>query len=211
MGAERQASATSVDGVVNDDLDAVRLGRKLRAMRTDEGLTLQDLAGRAGVSQSLISQVERGIASPSITTLRRLAAALSVPIAALFVEHDQAEGGAEEFDGRRIIVRRGERKGLRVRRSRVEYELLTPDLNRAIEFLWIEYAPRSRTHPTPMSHPGEENAVCIEGAVVVSIEGREYVLGPGDSISFDSGRPHQVENRSDERAVLVSAITPPSF
>ncbi|MDO8187671.1 cupin domain-containing protein [Conexibacter sp. JD483] len=189
----------------------MRLGRQLRTIRTDGRLTLQELARRAGVSQSLISQVERGIASPSITTLRRLAAALDVPIAALFVEHDQAEGSAEELDGKRIIVRSGERKGLRVHRSRVEYELLTPDLNREIEFLWIEYAPRSRTHPAPMSHPGEENAVCIEGSVVVTIEGREYVLGPGDSISFDSGRSHQVENRSDERAVLISAITPPSF
>ncbi|MBB4661389.1 cupin domain-containing protein [Conexibacter arvalis] len=211
MGADRQAPAASADGASEDELDGVRLGGQLRAIRTDQGLTLQELAGRAGVSQSLISQVERGIASPSITTLRRLAAALNVPIAALFVEHDQAESSAEELDGKRIIVRRGERKGLRVQRSRVEYELLTPDLNRAIEFLWIEYAPRSRTHPTPMSHPGEENAVCIEGTVVVTIEGREYVLGPGDSISFDSGRPHQVENRSGERAVLVSAITPPSF
>jgi quercetin dioxygenase-like cupin family protein len=62
-----------------------------------------------------------------------------------------------------------------------------------------------------MAHPGEENAVCLEGSVVVTIDGQDFVLNEGDSISFDSGRPHQVENRTDERAVLVSAITPPSF
>jgi quercetin dioxygenase-like cupin family protein len=62
-----------------------------------------------------------------------------------------------------------------------------------------------------MAHPGEENAVCLDGSVVVTIDRQEFVLTEGDSISFDSGRPHQVENRTEKRAVLVSAITPPSF
>jgi quercetin dioxygenase-like cupin family protein len=109
------------------------------------------------------------------------------------------------------VVRRHERKGLHVPRSKVVYELLTPDLNRKVEFIWIEYEPGSVTHPEPMSHPGEENAICLEGSVVVIIEGQEFVLNEGDSISFESGRPHQVENRSNERAILISAITPPAF
>lgn len=95
-------------------------------------------------------------------------------------------------------------------RSKVVYELLTPDLNRRIEFLWIEYEPGAVTDPEPMGHPGEENAVCLEGTVVVTIAGQEFVLEEGDSISFDCGRPHQVENRSRRRAILVSAITPPA-
>ena len=84
-------------------------------------------------------------------------------------------------------------------------------LNRQIEFLWIEYAPGATAHPSPMSHPGEENAVCLEGSVVVTIDDEGFVLGEGDSISFDSGRLHQVENQTTERAVLISAITPPAF
>ena len=50
-----------------------------------------------------------------------------------------------------------------------------------------------------MSHPGEENAVCLEGSVVVTIDHQEFVLTDGDSISFDSGRPHQVENRGNRK------------
>jgi transcriptional regulator with XRE-family HTH domain len=191
--------------------EALELGRKIRALRLQEGMTLQRLATAVGVSQSLISQVERGLASPSITTLRRIASALNVPIAALFLGSGEASNGETDRLGRRLVVRRHERKGLHVPRSKIAYELLTPDLNRKIEFLWIEYQPGSVTHPAPMSHPGEENAVCLEGSVVVTIEGQEFVLGEGDSISFDSGRPHQVENRTSERAVLVSAITPPAF
>lgn len=191
--------------------EALELGRKIRAVRLQAGMTLQKLARAAGVSQSLVSQVERGLASPSITTLRRLAGALGVPIAALFLGSSEASNGETDRLGRRLVVRRPERKSLHVPRSKVVYELLTPDLSRRIEFLWIEYEPGSVTHPAPMSHPGEENAVCLEGSVVVSIEGDEFVLGKGDSISFDSGRPHQVENRTDSRAILISAITPPAF
>jgi transcriptional regulator with XRE-family HTH domain len=191
--------------------EMLEVGRKIRVRRLQAGLTLQRLASAVGVSQSLISQVERGLASPSITTLRRIAAALDVPIAALFLGDDVASHGETDRLGRRLVVRRAERKRLHVPRSKIGYELLTPDLNRKVEFLRIQYEPGSVTHPAPMSHPGEENAVCLEGSVVVTIDGHDFVLNEGDSISFDSGRPHQVENRTDKRAVLISAITPPSF
>ena len=189
----------------------LEVGRKIRARRQQAGLTLQRLASAVGVSPSLISQVERGRASPSITTLRRIAAALEVPIAALFLGDQAPSPGETDRMGKRLVVRRPERKRLHVPRSKIGYELLTPDLNRKVEFLWIQYEPGSVTHPAPMAHPGEENAVCLEGSVVVTIDGQDFVLNKGDSISFDSGRPHRVENRTNKRAVLVSAITPPSF
>jgi transcriptional regulator with XRE-family HTH domain len=205
MSAEPTSPTTELEE------EALELGREIRALRLQAGLTLQSLAGAAGVSQSLISQIERGLASPSITTLRRIAASLNVPIAALFLGSAEASDGETDTLRRRLVVRRDERKGLHVPRSKIVYELLTPDLNRRIEFLWIEYEPGAVTRPAPMSHQGEENAICLEGSVVVTIDEQEFVLNEGDSISFDSGRPHQVENRTGERAVLVSAITPPAF
>jgi transcriptional regulator with XRE-family HTH domain len=194
-----------------EEEEALELGSEIRALRLQAGLTLQRLGRAAGVSQSLLSQIERGLASPSITTLRRIAAALDVPIATLFLGSAEASSGETDRLGRRLVVRRHERKSLHVPRSKIAYELLTPDLNRRVEFIWIEYEPGAVTVPAPMSHAGEENALCLEGSVVVTIDGQEFVLNTGDSISFDSGRPHQVENRTDERALLVSAITPPAF
>lgn len=206
-----RAAGGSVSGREHD-AEALELGSKIRALRHRAGLTLEALARAAGVSPSLVSQVERGLASPSITTLRRIAGVLDVPIAEFFVGgRAEAANGEVDRSGRRVVVRRHERKGLHVPRSGVVYELLTPDLNREIEFLWIVYEPGSLTHPVPMSHPGEENSVCLEGSVVVTIDGEEFVMNEGDSISFDSGRPHQAENRTDRRAVLVAAITPPAF
>lgn len=189
----------------------IELGMKIRTLRTQLGMTLKDLAEEAGVSQSLVSQVERGVASPSITTVRRLTGALDVPVATLFIEKDQASSPDVELEGERIVVRKDERKGLHVPKSRVSYELLTPDLNRKVEFLWIEYSPGSRSHPALMSHEGEENALCLSGSIVVTVEGNEFVLDSGDSISFDSNRAHNVENRGSDPAVVISAITPPAF
>lgn len=197
--------------VDRSDAESIAFGQKIRSLRRAANMTLQDLASVVGVSQSLISQVERGRASPSITSLRRIAAALDVPVAALFLDGAPRSNGETDRAGRRLVVRRDERKSLRVPPSRVAYELLTPDLSRQIEFIWIEYEAGSVTHPEPMSHPGEENAICIEGSVVVTIDGEDFTLNEGDSISFDSGRPHHVVNRAEDRAVLISAITPPTF
>lgn len=174
-------------------------------------MTLKELAAAAKVSQSLVSQVERGVASPSITTVRRLTGALDVSVATLFLEKNGHSSPDVEFEGERIVVRKDERKGLHVPKSRVRYELLTPDLSRKVEFLWIEYAPGSSSHPALMSHPGEENALCLRGSVVVTVEDHEFVLEAGDSISFDSSRAHNVENRAPEPATMISAITPPAF
>lgn len=192
------------------DREALALGVEIRTLRRQEGLTLRALAQAVGVSESFLSQVERGHASPSITSLRRIAAALGVPVASLFLRPNSGTSEGDRF-GEQLVVRRAERKVLHVPPSKVAYELLTPNLNRAVEFIWIEYAPGAITHPEPMSHQGEENALCIQGAVVVTIDGEEFEIESGDSISFDSGRPHQVENRGSETAVLISAISPPSF
>ena len=119
--------------------DVLELGPRIRTLRLERKLTLQAVAEKARVSQSLISQVERGLASPSVNTLRRIAGALDVPIAALFLGGEMSDDESDRA-GRRLVVRRHERKGLSVPRSKVVYELLTPDLNRKIEFIWIEYA-----------------------------------------------------------------------
>jgi transcriptional regulator with XRE-family HTH domain len=205
-------SSRATDASDEADREALQLGQKIRSIRMSSGLTLRAVAQAAGVSESLISQIERGLASPSIATLRALASALDVTVAALFLSAGDDEGSSDaELDSERIIVRKHERKSLRLPRSSVTYELLTPDLSRKIEFLWIEYTPGAVSHPQPMSHAGEENALCLEGSVVVTIEGREFTLTAGDSISIDGGRVHKVENRTTVSAVVVSAITPPSF
>jgi transcriptional regulator with XRE-family HTH domain len=192
------------------DPEALELGQTIRAFRQAGALTLDQFARQAGVSRSLLSQVERGKASPSIATLRSIARTLGVPIAALFTGGMETDGETDRF-GRRIVVRRGERRHLDADAG-ITYELLTPDINRKIEFLQVELAPGSRTPADgPSIHAGEESQLCLEGIYVLELGGQEFELHAGDSASFDPSVPHVAWNRTDERAVVIVAITPPNL
>lgn len=177
------------------------IGSRIRTIRTMRGMSSTQLAQAAGVSRGLISQLELDRANPSIDTLRKIATALASPIAAFFDE-GQSNG---------IVVRKAERKTLRIPRSGLTYQLLTPDLKRQIEFILIELAPGQGGAREPFGHPGEESALVLEGELHVWIGDEQHVLRAGDTISFNSGIPHRVENLGETPCVLVSAITPPHF
>jgi transcriptional regulator with XRE-family HTH domain len=178
------------------------LGERIRHYRTLKKMNGNELAKKAGVSRSLISQIEQGTANPSIDTLRKITQALEIPIVLLFEESNPSIG---------ILVTKNKRKMLKVPESNLVFELLTPDLNRKIEFLWIEIEPGEQVEPVAFAHEGEECAVILEGQLFFRINDEEYILNPGDSISFDSSQPHSIANPGPEKVVLVTAITPPSF
>jgi len=146
--------------------------------------------------------VEKDSPNPSIETLCKILIALEIRIALLFE-------GTLPPNGR--LVHKNSRKILRVPESNRVYELLTPDLNRKIEFIWIEIEPGKQIEPVAFAHEGEECAVIIEGQLNFWISDTEYVMNEGDSISFDSNLPHSLANLGSKKVVLVTAITPPSF
>jgi transcriptional regulator with XRE-family HTH domain len=192
------------------DDEAQELGHKIRALRTEAGLTLDTVAGQAGVSRSLISQVERGLAQPSLTTLRSIAAVLGVQMASLF--HDDNDDAAlpSEAPEQRFVVRAGHQKHVRLDAPGAEYRLLTPDGDRLIEFLWCRVAPSSSMPPGDggfQAHRGEEDAYILSGSLTYLLGGvDEVVVNAGDSISFDASIPHRVENRTTEPADVIIAI-----
>jgi transcriptional regulator with XRE-family HTH domain len=193
------------------DPGALELGSKLRSRRGAAGLTLQEVAEATGVSRSFLSQVERGLVSPSIASLRRIADALGTPMAALFVAGDEA-GATASAPGRPVVARH-ERRRLQATGSPFTYELLTRSVDGAIEFMWGYFDPGASA-PEPGAdsvHAGEEVFVCVRGSIVFTIDGEEHILEEGDSIGFDCTLPHRIENRGHTRAELVIAITPPSF
>jgi transcriptional regulator with XRE-family HTH domain len=186
------------------------LGLRLRELRRLRGLTTRALAARSGVSTSMINQIETGTSGASVSSLRRIAAGLDVPLAEFFMSNDLSEVEKEPTGPRVSVVRRGDRRRLQLPESNVVYELLTPDLTSEIEFVWIELEP---DHPPvePMSHPGRECCVVIAGTLTSVIGDEEYTLETGDSIFFDCSIPHTTENRGTETVIQISAITPPRF
>jgi len=177
------------------------LGPRIAKERLVRGLSLEDLAERAGISRGLLSQLERGIGNPSLTTLAGLAAALDVPLGSFFA------GGKNNDD---IVVRRNARKRLILADRRMKYQLLVPDLQGSLSMLYIELPPAFSNEQTPFSHTGEECELVLEGTVEAHIGSRSFLLKPGDSIRFPSAIPHWFKT-FDDPVVIVSAMTPPSF
>ena len=184
--------------------DYPEVGERLRARRRERRLSLRDLASRLGVSPSLISQIERGRAKPSVSTLYAIVAELDVSLdELLFNDRRPAppaddELGARQAAAEQALQRADSRKQIRLA-SGVVWERLTPLSEPDTEFLYVTYevgGASSGEHEF-QRHPGHEWGLVIEGRLEVRIGFEEYVLGPGDSISFDSTRPHRLANVGD--------------
>jgi transcriptional regulator with XRE-family HTH domain len=182
------------------------LGGTIRALRQERRLRTVALAKACGVSTSLISQVERGLTSPSLDVLWSVARALDVPIGTFF-QGDTIEDAPGKAP---VVVRADQRKKLGVNSS-LTYELLTPDLRHQIEFIWVEFGPGVEGPLAPFTHPGKEQMVVIQGEMHFWVDGEEYVLQAGDCITIDAARPHRAGNHSESPAIVIAAITPPSF
>lgn len=193
------------------DPDALALalagvGEKCRSLRKAKSMTLEDLATQSGVSTGLLSQLERGNGNPSFNSLVRIAHALGTPVAQLV--HAEAE--------RSPVVRRNERRSLHAPATgegeiTAIHELLTPGFDQMLEAVWVEAPPGYSTEATPFSHAGEEFGLVLSGQHEVHVDGRTYVLGPGDSVSYPSTLPHWYRNPGPEPVTAIWVITPPTF
>ena len=185
-----------------DVTSEVDVGERLRDMRRLRRATLKTIADRAGVSESFLSQVERGRASASIASLRRIAGALGVSVADLF-----------EPDGppRPRVLRRAERPSLAFGILGRKF-LLTPRPLQHLEVFVGELDPGGSTGAEPYAHgDSEELFVVISGHVQLELGGESHELGPGDSIDYRSSIAHRAANVGEERAEVMWIISPPSY
>lgn len=176
------------------------MGERLRTARQERGLTLRELAQRLRVSPSMISQIETGRASPSVSTLYTLANELDVSLdELLFNDRRPQAGQATPPSGSEVqpsLVQRAEsRKRIRLA-SGVLWERLTPLSEPDTEFLYVTYevGGASSTENEYQRHSGHEWGFVLEGTLEVRIGFDDYVLAAGDSVSFDSTVPHRLAN-----------------
>ncbi len=194
------------------------LGAKIRQKRKSLDLTLTALGRKCGVSSSFLSQIERDQAAPSVGTLHSIAQALGVPLAEFFDRADSNNGGKladtpPQKGNLAQIVRCDQRKTLIYPGSGIRNELLSPDLQRSIQMMWVIVPPGSSTgnEPVSLTHEGEECGLVLQGQVEVWVGDEHYILGPGDAIYQKSTIPHHSRNIGDTDAIIVVAITPPTF
>jgi transcriptional regulator with XRE-family HTH domain len=194
----RDLSADFQDGV----------GQRLRSERECHGVSLRELARRLAISPSALSQIETGRSRPSVGTLYAIVSELDMSLDELFGSSRVAAAAAPvagaapgSSEGQASLVqRRDARKGIELE-SGVRWERLTPTPEPDADFLYVVYevggaSSRSGTH---MRHMGREYGLVLSGRLRMTIGfDDEHELGPGDSIAFESSRPHRLENVGDE-------------
>lgn len=198
----------------------MELGARLKEIRRGKGITLQEVARETGLSKSFVSQVEAGDANPSIASLKKIADALTIPLAALFeVQSNGVDGGAQDRSeaGNQAVndvrvVKKHQRKMLVwPGQDGSKTYLLTPDLQRKLEVTFAELNPGHDSGLDTYSHKGEECGFVLEGALEVTVLDQVYRLEAGDSISFPSHLPHRIRVFGDTLTKTVWVITPPSY
>lgn len=180
-----------------------RFGEKLRMVRESKGYTLKVVASQAGVSESLVSQIERNRVSPAIDTLLAIAEVLDINPEFLF----------EEFRRSRPvkIVRANERR--KIEEEFVVYEELAKPTGNdgaySMESFIVTIPPGEHTHRGSYGHLGQELGFIIEGSASLKYEDTIYVLKAGDSISFSASVPHTLQNTEHTMLRALWVVNPP--
>jgi transcriptional regulator with XRE-family HTH domain len=173
-----------------------RVGFQIRRLRNDRGLTLQHVADRTGVSVSMLSMLERGVAGASISTLVAVASALGVHMSDLFEQESEPHSP----------VRRREDQIEVQTAAGVLRRVAHNDSGHGLEMVVNQYAPGTASGARAVHHSGTEFGLVLDGELTVVLEGVRHDLRPGDSITYRSTQPHLIRNDGQvpARAVWVN-------
>ena len=177
-------------------------GEKLRQVRENKGYTLKVVAQKAGVSESLVSQIERNHVSPAIDTLLALADVLDINLEFLFEEYRKVRPVT--------IIHAGERPTQR--EEEIVYEELAnpkdPKGDVSFESYMLKIPANTHTHRASYGHMGQEFGIILKGRAKLIYEDREYILEEGDSVSYSAAVPHTVENIGDCELNAIWVLSP---
>jgi transcriptional regulator with XRE-family HTH domain len=194
--AER-VPARSALSVVDDDVP-----RRLRAERERRGISLRELARRLDISPSAISQIETGRARPSVATLWAIVTELGMSLDDLFAQ-EAAPSATDALAAATAptslpVVSEAAREALQLATG-VRWERMTADADPDVDFIWVVYEAGGSSSPddSMIRHAGREYGLVLSGRLEVTVGFETTVLGPGDSISFDSTTPHRLRNAGD--------------
>jgi transcriptional regulator with XRE-family HTH domain len=183
----------------------VPLGDRIRVRRKELRLSQSDLAERTGMTASFISQVERGVTSPSIDSLYKISQALDVPVFRFLLEPDAVCP----------VVRHHERIQVTWPWSGPEltFQLLTPRASQRLEAFITEWEPGEpgATSVSGFGETTEEFIYVLQGQLQINLGEDAYLLGPGDTACFEGVMLRGMEPQGDQTVRFISVITPPAF
>jgi transcriptional regulator with XRE-family HTH domain len=193
--ADRPSGRTALS-VVDDDVP-----RRLRAERERRGISLRELARRLEISPSAISQIETGRARPSVATLWAIVTELGMSLDDLFAPESEPPRPTLP------VVTADAREALQLATG-VRWERMTASADPDVDFIWVVYDVGGSSSPDDgfIRHAGREYGLVLSGQLEVTVGFDRSVLGPGDSISFDSTTPHRLRNAGDEPVTGVWVV-----
>ncbi len=183
-----------------DDSPSLLVSKRLKTLRKSQGYTLRTLSEMSGVAVNTISLIERGKTSPTIATLHKLATALAISLTDF----------CEEDGGRQVIfTKRDQRQQAQV--GSVFMGHLGEGLaNQAISPMMVTFEAEADSGPKPLTHAGHELAFCLNGRIRYEINGKQYLLEPGDSLFFEAQLPHRWENANGASSQALMIVQSPN-
>jgi transcriptional regulator with XRE-family HTH domain len=186
-----------------EQLDPAVIGARVKALRESSGLSLRDLTERSGVSAPMLSQVERGETSPTLTVAARIASGLELRLSQLL---------RLDEDGAVTVVRAAQRQRGGNKRRGHSFEVLTSSQpGQRAELSRHTLAAGGATGAVddpPMHEPGSRETALIEhGSLVLVCDGQRHELGEGDCVTFDADLPHHFENPTNAEASFLAVVS----
>lgn len=178
------------------------VGKKLKAIRLKQGLTIQDLAARSQVSSNMISRVERGLTIPSVQILMKLAGAVGKSINYFVEEVTTTHEVVFSSPGQRATTVYDDERNMHT-------ESFTSGLRDPQFMSFLCTVPTGGSSGRQqMYHPGDELIILLDGQLEVTIAGESYLLVTGDSLSFKSHLPHRWDNVGERAALVIWTLSP---
>ncbi|ANV99806.1 cupin domain-containing protein [Bradyrhizobium icense] len=175
------------------------VGRRIRDLRREHKLSLETIAAKTDLSIGFLSQIERGLSSPSLRVLATLADVLGVGIAALFGSQPNDDAASS------VVTRQLQRAELKLWRTGISKQLLSPaGAENRLNLFLVHLEPGGNTGDELYTHDGEEAGLVLEGEMTLTVDAETWSLRTGDSFRFASRRPHRFSNPAkDAKAVVL--------
>jgi transcriptional regulator with XRE-family HTH domain len=181
-------------------MENIDIGKKVEKYRKTKNLSIRELAKLAEITPSMLSQIERGLANPSIQTLKILARTLDVPTFSFFIEEKNTAD---------LVVRKNQRKKMVI--ENLSYELLSPDFTGNLVSAIMTVPPNTSSSEKLLEHKGEEVAFVLEGKIRIYLNEEKHILEAGDSVKIPAYMKHKWENDFNQNAIVLFSVTPPAF